>query len=55
LSFTTANTQSFIHKEQYGKKKKKAEKAYKKVMSKLNSSTKFKKMPKLKLKQRRKK
>jgi len=54
LSFTTANTLSFIHKEQYGKKKKKAEKAYKKSMLTKNSSTKFKKIPKLKLKQGRK-
>ena len=54
MTFTTANTLSFIHKEQYGKKKKKADKAYKKTMLTKNSSTKFKKVPKLKLKKKKK-
>jgi hypothetical protein len=54
LSFNTANTQSFIHKEQYGKKKKKAEKAYKKAMSNSSSFPKFKKIPKVKFNQGRK-
>ena len=51
MTFTTANTGSFIHKEQYGKKKKKATNTYNKSMAK-KTVPKFKKIPKLKLTKR---
>ena len=43
MTFTTANTGSFIHKEQYGKKKKKAQNTYNKSMAK-KTVPKFKKI-----------
>lgn len=53
MTFTTANTGSFIHKEQYGKKKKKATNEYNKSMAK-KSVPKFKKMAALKITKGRK-
>ena len=43
MTITTANTGSFIHKEQYGKKKKKAQNTYNKSMAK-KAVPKFKKI-----------
>jgi hypothetical protein len=53
MTFTTANTGSFIHKEQYGKKKKKATNTYNKSMAK-KAVPKFKKMATLKITKGRK-
>lgn len=54
MTFTTANTGSFIHKEQYGKKKKKATKAYNETMAK-KAVPKFKKIATPKITKGRKK